>query len=244
MIKAVIVDDVLQAQDALQRDLETYCPDVKVIGRATGVVTGAKLLKRLSPDVLFLDIELEDGTGFDLLEILPEISFKIIFSTASDQHALQAFRFSAIDYLLKPIDGDLLKEAVSKIGTSDSAEKVEVLLDHWTKNNQNSRIALHSSDKIEIVTIESIVRCESENNYTTFYFKDGTNFLVSKTLKSYESLLAPLGFIRVHQSHLINIQEVKSYVKSEGGYLVMKDGQIVPVAVRKKGMVIQALESL
>ncbi len=241
----MIIDDMLQAQEALASDLKVYCPQVEVCGRATGVVSAAKMLKNLSPDLVFLDIELEDGTGFDLLEILPQINFKIIFTTASDQHAIRAFRFSAIDYLLKPIDANALKEAVAKVGPHDSPANVEILLDRWAKPEERaSKIALHSADKIEVVEIQNIVRCESENNYTMFYFADGAKSLVSKTLKSFESMLTTVGFVRVHQSHLVNVQHIKAYIKTEGGYLMMRDGARVPVAVRKKALVIQMLEGI
>ncbi len=232
---------MLPAQEALIDDLRTVGPEIEIIGRATGVVSAAKLLKEQRPDVLFLDIELEDGTGFDLLEILPEIDFKIIFTTASDQHAIRAFRFSAIDYLLKPIDLEALRDAISKIEASDSKEKVAVLLDHWDISNKSQRLALQNSDKIEVVSTDQIVRCEADNNYTTFFFLDGTQFLVSRTLKSYERILESQGFFRVHQSHLVNLSRIKTYVKTEGGYLVMEGGSRVPVSVRKKAKVIELL---
>lgn len=244
MIKAVIVDDMMQAQEALQRDLAETCPQVKILGTATGVVTAAKLLKQVKPDVLFLDIELEDGTGFDLLEILPAIDFKIIFITASDQHAIRAFKFSAVDYLLKPLDLDELKSAIEKISITDSAEKIEVLLDHWDQKKKSRKLALQNSDKILVMNTDEIVRCEAENNYTTFHFADHSRFLVSKTLKSYEKILEPLGFYRVHQSHLVNLHQIKAYMKLEGGYLVMENDHRVPVSVRKKAKVVELLEKI
>jgi len=243
-ITAVIVEDMINAQEALARDLRNCAPEIKIIGKAAGVVAGAKLLKAVKPDVLFLDIELEDGTGFDLLEIIPDINFKIIFTTASDQHAIKAFRFSAIDYLLKPIDLDALREAVAKIYLTDSKDKVNVLLDHWSAESRSKRIALQNSDKIQITNVEDIVRCQAENNYTTFHFIDGQRFLVSRTLKSYEHMLEPFGFTRVHQSHLVNIRLISSYVKTEGGYLVMENGHRVPVSVRKKASVVEMLEQM
>ena len=179
-----------------------------------------------------------------MLEILPDIDFKIIFTTASDKHAIKAFRFSAIDYLLKPIDLDNLQQAVEKIGLIDSKEKVDVLLDHWGKDDRSKRIALQNSDKIRIANVEDIVRCEAENNYTTFYFRNGERFLVSRTLKSYENMLEPHRFIRVHQSHLINLRLVNSYVKAEGGYLLMDNGDRVPVSIRKKANVVEILERM
>lgn len=241
MIKAVLIDDIPAAIKMLESDLQTHCPEIEVIGKAASVVSAAKLLREMKPDVVFLDIELEDGSAFDLLQILPEISFKIIFVTASDKYAIRAFRFSAIDYLLKPIDIDELKDAVHKIKNSDSKEKIDVLLDHWSDKNASDRIALHSNDEIKIVNLLDIVRCESDNNYTNFYFVNKGRFLVTRTLKSYDQLLSESGFIRVHQSHLVNIKHIKSYVKTDGGYLLMSDQSRVPVAVRKKAEVMDLL---
>ncbi len=241
MIKAVLIDDIPAAIKMLESDLQTHCPEIEVIGKAASVVSAAKLLREMKPDVVFLDIELEDGNAFDLLQILPEISFKIIFVTASDKYAIRAFRFSAIDYLLKPIDIDELKDAVQKIKNSDSKEKIDVLLDHWSNKNASDRIALHSNDEIKIVNLLEIVRCESDNNYTNFYFVNKGRFLVTRTLKSYDQLLNESGFIRVHQSHLVNIKHIKSYVKTDGGYLLMSDQSRVPVAVRKKAEVMDLL---
>lgn len=241
MIKAVLIDDIPAALKMLQSDLKNFCPEVEIIGTAGSVVGGAKLLRQVRPDVVFLDIELEDGSGFDLLQILPEVNFKIIFVTASDQHAIRAFRFSAIDYLLKPIDPDELKEAVRKTLMADSKEKIDVLLDHWTDKPDNNRIALHSSDEIKVVDIRDIIRCESDNNYTTFHFNNKSKFLVTKTLKSFDQILSDKGFYRVHQSHLVNISHIKSYIKTEGGYLLMSDQSHVPVAVRKKAEVVDLL---
>ncbi len=242
-LKAILIDDMQSALDQLRSDLHNYCPEVDVIGTASGVVSGAKLLNELSPDVLFLDIELEDGTGFDLLEILQKIDFKIIFVTASDQHAIRAFRFSAIDYLLKPINTEQLQEAVSKIINRDTRENVNVLLDHWSDKLDVPRIALHSSDEIKVVEINNIVRCEADNNYTLFIFKDGTRFLVTKTLKFFDKILEEHNFVRVHQSHLVNLNCVQSYKKTEGGYLAMIDGSLVPVSVRKKARVVALLKN-
>ncbi len=246
MIKAVIIDDIPQAIELLKSDLKNYCPSVKVIGDAPSVVAGTKLLKQLSPDVVFLDIELQDGTGFDILEILGDITFKIIFTTASDEHAIRAFRFSAIDYLLKPINPEDLKNAVAKIEKSspDSKESIDLLLDSVKERSGPRKLALHTLDKIQVTEIHEIVRCESSGNYTTFYFTDKQKLLVTRTLKEYEKMLDEYGFVRVHQSHLINVHQIKEYIKTEGGYLVMKDGAHVSVSIRKKPMVVKLLDSL
>jgi two-component system LytT family response regulator len=242
-ISAVIIDDMHDFIDLLSMDLATYCPEVTIIGTAHSVVAGAKLLKSLRPDVLFLDIELTDGTGFDLLEILPDIPFKIIFTTASDKHAIKAFRFSAIDYLLKPINPEELQAAVSRI-TKDNKAKVELLLNHWDQERDVNNIALHTSEKIRIISIDDIIRCAADNNYTIFYLTDGSKEMVSKTLKYFDIILQPKGFSRVHQSHLIQLNKIKSFVKTEGGYLIMEDGSRVSVSVRKRKKLFEALENM
>ncbi len=246
MIKAILIDDIPQALELLRNDLANYCPDIEIIGEAQSVVEGAKLLRNSDPDVVFLDIELQDGSGFDILEILGDISFKIIFTTASDAHAIKAFRFSAIDYLLKPIDPEELIEAVNKLKQSkpNSKESIDLLLDTMKNKKGPKRLALHTLEKIQVAEISEIIRCESSGNYTTFYFKDGKNLLVTKTLKEFDKMLSEHEFVRVHQSHLINAIHIREYIKTEGGYIVMKDGSHVPVSIRKKPTVIKMLGGL
>lgn len=245
--KAIIIDDIEQARATLMQDLSIYAPDFEVIGQAEGVVEGAKLLKRIQPDILFLDIQMQDGSGFDLLDLLHDISFKIIFITASDAHAIKAFRYAAIDYLLKPIDPDELVEALDKFkgSTVNENEKYQFLSDRLKNHAKpNERLALHSQDKIQIVQIKEIIRCESSVNYTTFFFEDGRQIVVTKTLKEFEDLLSDQAFFRVHQSHLVNTKFILEYIKSEGGHLIMKDKTLVPVSVRKRPEVMKMLEGL
>jgi two-component system LytT family response regulator len=247
MIKAIIIDDIQQARVTLKKDLEVYAKDVVVIGEANGVVEGAKLLRTLQPDVLFLDIQMQDGSGFDLLDILKDIPFKIIFITASDAHAIKAFRYAAIDYLLKPVDPDELTAALTKFREQKLNENEKYkLLNDSLKNNQRAheRLALHTQDKIFIVNISDIIRCESNVNYTEFYFTNAQKLLVTRTLKDFEDLLGDQGFYRVHQSHLVNTKYIKEFIKTDGGYLLMNDGCTVPVSSRKRPEVIKMLESL
>lgn len=244
---AIIIDDIELARTTLKQDLATYAEDIEVIGEADGVIQGAKLLKKTNPDVVFLDIQMQDGSGFDLLDVLPEIPFKIIFITASDAHAIQAFRYAAIDYLMKPIDPDELKDALTKMRDSgiNESEKYAFLNDQLKNHSSpNERLALHSQDKIQIVEIKSIIRCESSVNYTTFFFTNGEQIVVTKTLKEFEDLLKTEGFFRVHQSHLINTRCIKEYVKTDGGHLVLMDGTLIPVSVRKRPEVVKMLERL
>ncbi len=230
MLKAVIIDDLENARITLKQDLEDYCPEVEVIGEAEGVVSGAKAIKELNPDIVFLDIQMNDGSGFDLLEILPDINFKLIFTTSSDSYAIKAFKFSAVDYLLKPLDPEELMSAVKKAsqGNSDSINTLK----HNMSNGLN-RLALNSQDKIKVVKISDIIRCESSGSYTLFYTRAGDQILVTKTLKEYDALLSDYGFVRVHQSHLVNTECIKEFVKTDGGYLVLDNKkEILPIMVK------------
>ncbi len=247
MIKAIIIDDIEQARITLKKDLQVYASDVAIIGEANGVVEGAKLLKTMTPDVLFLDIQMQDGSGFDLLDILKDIPFKIIFITASDAHAIKAFRYAAIDYLMKPVDPDELMAALAKLREQKLNENEKYkLLNESLKNHQkpHERLALHTQDKIHIVNITDVLRCESNVNYTEFYFSSGKKLLVTKTLKDFEDLLSDQGFYRVHQSHLVNTKFIKEFVKTDGGYLLMTDGSQIPVSTRKRPEVMKMLEEL
>ncbi len=247
MLNAVIIDDIEDARKTLKKDLAAWCPEVAVIGEAGGVVEGARLLQKIQPDVVFLDIQMQDGSGFDLLDILKDISYRIIFTTASDAHAIRAFRFSAVDYLLKPIDPDELREAVKKL--SDKPAGREKTLDLLKSNmegkdRKQEKLALHSLDKIHVVNISEILRCESSINYTNFHFTGGKQLLVTRTLKDFDDLLTGHGFYRVHHSHLINTKFIKEFVKTEGGYLVMNDGTSIPVSSRKRPEVLKMLENI
>jgi len=240
MIRAVIIDDIPEARSVLKADLENYCVNIDVVGEADGVVTGAKLIKESAPDLVFLDIQMPDGSGFDLLEILPEKNFKLIFTTASDEYAVKAFKFSAVDYLLKPIDPDELMDAVSRVEQQDQpADRIDLLKENFDKPK---RIALNTLDKIHIVEVAEVLRCESNINYTMFYFLDGTKLLVTKTLKEFDKLLSDHYFIRVHQSHLVNARFIKEFLKSDG-YIIMKDGTRVPVSTRKKQVLMDMIHN-
>lgn len=243
MPTAIIIDDVPQARKTLQQDLEIYCPEIEIIGTAEGVVSGAKLLKKVQPTIVFLDIQMKDGSGFDLLDLLPAINFHVIFTTASDAFAIKAFRYAAIDYLLKPIDPEELMEAVEKAKNTPAtaAESFDLLKESIQDKSTPKKLALHTQEKIHITAVADIIRCKSNGNYTQFFFINGEKLLVTKTLKEFDKLLAEHQFIRVHQSHLVNPQHVKAFLKIDGGYLSMVDGTEVPVSSRKKGMVLEVI---
>ena len=246
MLTALIIDDVPQARATLKQDLADYCPEIKVLGQAEGVLTGAKAIRQHQPQLVFLDIQMQDGSGFDLLEILGNDAPLIIFTTASDAFAIKAFRFSAIDYLLKPIDPDELMAAVEKAQSKSGNDpgSLEVLKEAMSGKKAISRLALNTLEKIHIANIGDIIRLEASANYTMFYFQDGSKTMVTKTLKEYDQLLSEHGFLRVHQSHLVNLDCVKDYVKIDGGYLVMQDGSDVAVSSRKKAEVLKAISDL
>lgn len=246
MTTAILVDDMPQAISVLSHDLADHCPQIDILGTAHSVVEGAKLVKKVKPNIIFLDIMLGDGTGFDLLEILGnDLDFKVIFTTASDEHAIRAFRYAAVDYLLKPIAPDELQEAVEKAIEQLNTHQNQIpLLKEAYENVKPQRLALHTQDKVNIVDIDHIIRCESDNNCTWFFLEPKQKILVTKTLKHFDQILKDQNFIRCHQSHLVNRSFVQEFVKKDGGYLILKDGSKVPVSVRKRQRVLNWLVEL
>lgn len=242
---AILVDDMPQAIQLLQNDLKELCPEIEVIGTAESIVAAAKLLRQKAPDLIFLDISLGDGTGFDLLEIFPDIPSKVIFVTASEEHAIKAFRFAAVDYLLKPIPPEDLVKAVQRAKKQLHMPNAHLELLKETIRHPDRlprRISLHSLDRIVLADIEEIVRLESDINNTKFFMKNGEMIYVTRTLKQFEDLLKDHPFLRVHQSHLVNISYIQEFSKKEGGFLKMKYGAAVPVAIRKKAEVLELIE--
>ena len=246
-LTSFVVDDNLNALDLLCSDLNKYHKEIDIIGKATSVVNAAKQLQTLKPDILFLDIMLGDGTGFDILELIPSLDTRVIFITASDAYALKAFKFAAIDYILKPYSIEELGIAINKVKKqiAPKEEQIKVLKDIIDKpHHKPSKISLNTLDKIQLVNIEDIIRCESDSNYTTFYLKDRSKVLVSKTLKHYANLLSSIGFLRVHQSHLINKAYIKEYIKADGGYLVLSNNKTIPISSRKRAEILEILKKI
>lgn len=245
---AIIVEDMPAALKALTTDLTDYCPGVEVIGTAGSVVEAAKLLRTVKPDLLFLDIMLGDGTSFDLLEILPDLEAAVIFTTASDEFAVRAFRFAALDYLLKPIEGEQLAAAVARAKQSRAygranSDSLDLLKQTIRQPNElPDRISLHTSENIVVTRVQDIIRCEADSNNTRFIFAGGQkSVFVTKTLKHYERMLTEHGFVRVHQSHLVNFDAVVEFKKVDAGYLRLRNGDEVPVASRKRAEVVAML---
>ncbi len=243
MITAILIDDDKNLREGMKKLLDLFAPTIKIIGEADSVASGIVAMDSLRPQVVFLDIQLNDGTGFDILEKAAEINntitSHIVFITAHEQYAIKAFRFSALDFLLKPVDPDELQKVIQKIEKvverKNDFSHIDLLLENIRKNVDNfKRIALSTSDGIHLFDISDIIRCESEDNYTKFYIKNHKPILISKTLKEYEELLAEHNFERIHQSHLINLKYLKSYIKSDGGYVVMADGSRLSISQRKR----------
>lgn len=249
MLRAVIIDDIETIRKKNSAIIKATCPTISIIGQADSVASGVEIIKQLSPDLVFLDVEMPDGTGFDLLQQLKPIAFKVIFITGYEDFAIKAFRFSAIDYLLKPLDADDLAEAVKKAEDSLSKEVFDLKLNNLfanlerPKNLQN--LILKTADRIYSVNIQDVVHCESDKNYTTFHFINAPKLIVSTNLKEYETMLAPHQFFRTHQSHLINMAYFDHFIKSEGGNtIVMKNKTAIPLSVRKKEEFLVLLENL
>lgn len=249
MLRAVIIDDIENIRKKNSAVIKANCPGVTIIGEADSVESGVKLIKQVSPDLVFLDVEMPDGTGFDLLQKLKPITFKVIFITGYEDFAVKAFRFSAIDYLLKPLDPDDLREAVKKAESSLNKEIFDMKLSNLfanlerPKNLQN--LILKTAERIYSVNIQDIVNCESDKNYTTFHFINAPKLVVSTNLKEYENLLTPHHFFRTHQSHLINMAYFDHFIKTDGGNtIVMKNKVTIPLSVRKKEEFMVLLENL
>jgi two-component system LytT family response regulator len=243
MITAVLIDDDENLRDGMKGLLELYAPEIKIIGEAEDVETGTAIIEKLRPQVVFLDILLNDGTGFDILEQIAKRNGKttshIVFITAHEEYAIKAFRFSALDFLLKPVDPDELQKVIEKIKgvleKNDNYAHIDLLIENIRKKVDNfKRIALSTADGIHVFEVSDIIRCEGEDNYTTFYIKNNKPVIISRTLKEYEDLLGEYGFERIHQSHLINLAYLKSYIKKDGGYVVMADNANLPISQRKK----------
>jgi two-component system LytT family response regulator len=249
LIDAVIIEDEKKSREVLEALVKTNCPDVNLLGSAESVSTGVELIRRVNPQLIFLDIEMADGSGFDLLEKLDSSSYDVIFTTASDAHALRAIKYSAIDYLLKPIDADELVNAVEKIRVKKSntanLDNLKFLLQNFKKpTDQYTKISLPTGNAYEIVNVKDIIRCEADGSYTSFFLENKKKLLVSASLKHYEDLLPPDDFIRVHHHHLINMNHVVRFLKTDGGYAVMSDGTQIEISRRKKDAFIQRLNKV
>ena len=239
MIKTIIVEDEQKSREMLVALIQKNCPELEIIGTAKDVLEGVDLIKSAKPELVFLDISMPNGTGFDLLEQASGVPFEVIFATATDQHALRAIKYSACDYLLKPIDVDELKQAVNKVVRKKkevpSMDNLQFLIEHLKRTDENfQKITLPTGNAYEIISIKDIVRCEADGSYTTFFLSDKRKLVISAGLKHYEELLPESDFIRVHHHHLINMHHVLRFLKEDGGYAIISDGSKIEISRRKK----------
>lgn len=247
MIRAIVVEDVEKIRNSFLALINKELPSISVVDTADTVEKAYKVILQYKPDLVFLDIELLDGTAFDLLSKFSTIEFKIIFVTAYSEYSIRAFKFSAIDYLLKPIDKDELIVAVQRATQQIEKEtfnlKLQTLITNFDGKTKPTprKIVLRTAEKIYSIDVSDIVRCESEKNYTDFYLITGQRIVVSITIKEYDDMLSPYNFFRVHQSHLINMSYFNYFDKADGGFAIMKDGSRVPVASRKKDDLLKLL---
>ena len=245
MITATIIDDEPDCCESLVMLLERYCPEVKVLDICYSAETALQSIKEQEPQILFLDIEMPFMNGFELLEKLGNINFELIFTTSYDQYAIKAIRFSALDYLLKPVDREDLQKAVQKAVQRNHhplPQQFEMLLQKL-KNPAIpiNKIAIPTMEGFQLIRAESIISCESDSNYTHLFLKDKRKIIASRNLKDIEELLEDFPFIRVHNSHIVNINEVDKYIKGEGGYLIMSNGSTINVSRSRKELLMKKL---
>lgn len=245
-MKTLIIEDEEKSRDMLAGIIQKNCPQLNIVGLAKNVKEGVEMVHSLKPELVFLDISMPDGSGFDLLEKVQDQKFELIFATASDQHAIRAIKFSACDYLLKPIDIDELKAAVEKAfkrkNIPPNMENLQFLIQQLKRADDNfQKITLPTGNAFEIVNIKDIIRCEADTSYTHFFLSDGRKLMVSAGLKHYEELLPEKDFIRVHHHHLINMNHVVRFLKTDGGYAVMSDGTNIEISRRKKDAFLERL---
>lgn len=245
MITATIVDDEADCCESLAILLERYCPEVKVLDICYSAESAILSIKEQIPAILFLDIEMPFLNGFEMLEKLGALNFQVIFTTSYDQYAIKAIRFSALDYLLKPIDREELQRAVQKVSQRNNhalPQQLDLLLQKLKNPSVPiTKIAIPTMEGLQLLPAESIVSCESNSNYTTLSLKDKRKIIASRSLKEMEEILQDFPFIRVHNSHMININEVEKYIKGEGGYLVMSDDTTINVSRSRKDLLLKRL---
>lgn|SRR5574343_10249 len=247
MKKALIIDDENRTRELIAKMITSFGFDIEAIPAGENVQSGIKAIEEIKPDIVFLDIQMPDGTGFDVLRSVKNKNFEVVFITAHEEFAIKAIKFSALDYLLKPIDSSELRAAVERAIQAVDDKKEDSQFDALQNNiqpNQKRRLVLKTQESVYVVELHEIIRCEADRNYTSFFLVGGKKILVSKTLKEYETLLSSHNFLRVQQSHLINLDYVDRYDKGNGGSVVMKDGSEVPLSPAKRDIFFKILENL
>jgi len=245
MLKAIIIDDEPYCCEILAAMLESDCPEIETVAVCNNAKDALMAIDQFSPDIIFLDVEMPKMNGFEMLEQLKSINFHLIFTTSYDQYALKAIRFSAIDYLLKPIDREELKAAIQKVKEklqSPIPQQLEILMQKLRQpQNPINKIALPTMEGLQMIPVENIISCESDDNYTRLQLKNSKKLLVTRSLKDMEEILEQHSFIRVHRFYMVNLNEIEKYIKGEGGYLVMSDGTSIDVAKNKKEVLLRKL---
>lgn len=246
MIRCIVIDDEKQSRNALIGELEPHKDKIKIIAEADSVATAIEAIDDFHPDLVFLDIHLGDGMGFNVLEKVSWNKCKVVFVTAYDEYAIKAFRFNAIDYVLKPVSNDEINRVVARILQFQPNFESELNRNFITNYQAGTpkRIAISNSDGVHLVELDDVVRCEADGNYTKIYTTKMEIILTSKTLKEYDTVLAEFGFERVHNSHLVNMRHIKKYLNRDSGYLQMSDGSQIPIAQRKKSYVLSILDKI
>ncbi len=250
MIRTVIIDDEPNARQLIANVLELYCENVELVGQAESVDTGLELINKLKPELVLLDIQMPDGSGFDLLKKIENIDFKFIFITAHQQYAIKAIKLSALDYVLKPINTNELIDAIEKAELShENADEIRTKLDNFqnniNSNNPDKRISINTTDSVYSIRIKDILYCRSDKNYTEIFLLNKSKLLISKTLKEFEHLLADYGFFRAHQSYLVNMKFVNRFAKiGLGGSAVLDNDVKIPVSSRKREGFLRYMENM
>lgn len=247
VINSIIIDDELNNIENFQYLIERYFPDIKVLASSMNADDAIEKINQLKPDLVFLDIQMPGKSGFEVLKAFQKVFFEVIFITAYDKYGIEAIKFSALDYLLKPVIIDELKVAVEKAKTRISEKKQNLKIENLLEFIRNDRkehpkIALPALTEIIYVNTNEIIHCEADNNYTMFFLESGEKILVCKSLKEYSDMLKPFGFIRTHQSHLVNIQFVRSFLKEDGGKLLLRNQLKIPISRQNRNDVKKALE--
>jgi two-component system LytT family response regulator len=251
-MKVLIIDNDSSIREGLKNLINKFCPQVLSINEANGVVEGIKLIKDIKPDLVFLDVEMDDGTGFDLVQQLGEYNFQLVFITAHNKYAINAFKFCAIDFLLKPIDpSDLalsVNKAIAQIKNKNLEQQVnllkEIIQNSGTNKPAEKKIALNDGNIIHYIKIDDIVYCKADGSYTVFQIVGSQKIMVSRILKEYDDLLTEYGFIRTHHSFLVNAKKIAKFDRSDGGQLFLDENHTVPVSTRKKEIVLELLSKL
>lgn len=244
MLKTILIDDEPNCLKVLEWELQNSAPNVEIVALCNSGKEGLKAIQQHKPDVVFLDVDMPYMNGFEMLELLPDIDFEVVFTTAHDEYAVRAFKINAIDYLLKPIDEDELKAAIAKVEEKQKVKgKSKNVISDDPRKNIIRKIALPTFEGLVFVEVDQIIYCQSDNNYTKIFLKQEKDLFISKTLKELEELLGNYHFYRVHNSFVVNLNEIKNYVKADGGYLVMCNDDKVRVSRSKKESLLQLFQT-